>query len=112
MNLKYIDEGIANGIANLLRVCKELNNDIVFKIYDSESFVGKSRDIDTILNMLDGGDEYISIHCCILADNGHLVEDLGWFGIAVGETDWLYNYKDCAFCTQVEKALDKLDSLC
>ena len=105
--LKYIDEEIANGIVNLLQVCKEQDDDIVFKVYDTESYVGKSADIDAVMNMIDGGDEQVSIHCCILADNGHLVEDLGWFGIMPYEYDWLYNYKDCEFCERVEKALDK-----
>lgn len=118
LQMSALSQENERGIATLLRICKEMDDDIVFKVYDTESYVGRARGIDSVLDLLEGGDEQVSVHCCILADSGELVEDLGWFGIMPYEWDgdWLYNRADNDFCEEVEerlkKALDKQENMC
>ena len=96
---KYIPQENADVIAKLINTCKSLNPEIIFKIYDTECLVYKSKnaDTETILNEMDGGDEELGINCYI---DGKCC---GWFGIMPYEdTDSvIYDYSDNEFTNRV-----------
>lgn len=71
---KYIPSENAEKITEFLNKCKEEYPEMIFYIYDTESFVCKSQNPDKILEKIDGGDEEIGINCWV---NGEMI---GWFG--------------------------------
>lgn len=95
----YISEENANLIKKLLEACNDERENISFKIYDTESCVIYSRNIDKIIDALDGGDEEIGINI-IDRDTKNC---LAWFGIFPYE-DFdcvVFDHSDNDFCNNI-----------
>ena len=98
---KYIPSENAEKIIELLNKCKEQYPEMIFYIYDTESFVCKSQDPDKILEEIDGGDEEIGINCWI---NGEMI---GWFGcFPYEEPDSIFfDCSDNNFCNKIYREI-------
>lgn len=91
---KYILENNEIIIRNLLTNCKNERVDIIFKVFDTETLVIKTNNVDEVINAIDGGDEEIGINCYDSEGN-----HLGWFGITPYETeDIIFDHTDNEFC--------------
>lgn len=98
---KYIPSENAEKIIELLNKCKEQYPEMIFYIYDTESFVCKSQDPDKILEEIDGGDEEIGINCWV---NGEMI---GWFGcFPYEEPDSIFfDCSDNNFCNKIYREI-------
>lgn len=94
---KYIPSENAEKIIELLNKCKEEYPEMIFYIYDTESFVCKSQNPDEILEEIDGGDEEIGINCWVNK------EMIGWFGcFPYEEPDSIFfDCSDNNFCRKI-----------
>lgn len=98
---KYIPSENAEKIIELLNKCKEQYPEMIFYIYDTESFVCKSQNPDKILEEIDGGDEEIGINCWV---NGEMI---GWFGcFPYEEPDSIFfDCSDNNFCNKIYREI-------
>lgn len=98
---KYIPSENAEKITELLNKCKEEYPEMIFYIYDTESFVCKSQNTDKILEKIDGGDEEIGINCWV---NGKMI---GWFGcFPYEEPDSIFfDCRDNDFCNKIYREI-------
>lgn len=95
----YIPEENAKVIRKLLTECKKENPELFFHIWDTESKIVKTKDIDKAIEAIDGGDEEIGINCYGADKNC-----LGWFGILPYEDDAecvIYDHSDNYFCNSI-----------
>lgn len=102
---KYIPEENAKLIKKLLEVCNNERENISFRIYDTESCVIYSRDIEKIIDALDGGDEEIGINVI----DRETKSALGWFGVLPYEDVeyMIFDHSDNDFCNNVFNKLYK-----
>ena len=105
---KYIPSENAEKIIELLNKCKEEYPEMIFYIYDTESFVCKSQNPDKILEEIDGGDEEIGINCWVNGENSWVNgEMIGWFGcFPYEEPDSIFfDCSDNNFCNKIYREI-------
>lgn len=95
--LKYIQPEQADTIRAVINACLKHEPEGFFKVYDTESFVIKSRSAEKILEALDGGDEEAGLN---FYANGKC---LGWFGVLPYEDDCIFDHSDNEFCNNIMK---------
>lgn len=102
---KYIQQENADLIKKLLEACNDERENISFKIYDTESCVIYSRNIDKIIDALDGGDEEVGINIIERETKNYI----GWFGVFPYEEteDMIFDHSDNDFCNNVWNKLFK-----
>lgn len=93
ISTKYIDKEQAQKIYKI--IVKGLETSDFVKVYDTESFVIKSKDADKIIDALDGGDEEAGLN---FYKGGVCV---GWVGILPYEEDVIYDHSDNEFCHSI-----------
>lgn len=100
---KYISQENADLIKRLMELCKEERDNILFKVYDTESCVTFTRNIDKVIDEIDGGDEEIGINII----ERETKNNLAWFGVLPYEekTYMIFDHSDNDFCNNVMNRL-------
>jgi hypothetical protein len=96
---KYISQENADLIKKLMELCNEEKENISFKIYDTESCVIYTRNIDKIIDEMDGGDEEFGINIVDRETKNYI----GWFGVLPYEDfdDVIFDHTDNDLCNNV-----------
>lgn len=74
---KYIPEENAKVIRKLLTLCKESKPDVLFRVVDTESHVITTKNIEKLIDEIDGGDDELTINCFDNVDGNFY----GWFSV-------------------------------
>ncbi len=94
---KYIPSNNEAVIRTLIANCNKQFPEVMFKVFDTESLVIATNDVDKIIDAIDGGDEEIGINCYDREGN-----HLGWFGVLPYEAeDIIFDHSDNEFCDTV-----------
>ena len=102
---KYIQQENADLIKKLMELCNEERENISFKIYDTERCVIYTRNIDKIIDEMDGGDEEFGINII----DRETKKCLAWFGVFPYEDfdSVIFDHSDNDFCDNVFNKLFK-----
>lgn len=98
---KFIPEENAKVIRKLLKLCKERKPSVVFDVLDTESRVIVTKNIEKVIEAIDGGDEELGINCFENRDY------YGWFGILPYEEldGVVFDNSDNEFCESITRQL-------
>lgn len=95
--MKYIDKDISETIICTLERCKSVCPNIKFKVRDTEEYLGLFDTPERVLEVIDGGDEIITIYF----KDDHTT--LGWLDVMPYEDIWsvIADYSDTDFCNLI-----------
>ena len=96
----YMPTENANKIMDVLNKALSIRNDLIFSVYDSSSYYGKSSDPHKIIELIDGGAEEIAIK--IRVKNTDNI--LGWLYLLPYECDVdciVFDHTDNEFCDKI-----------
>lgn len=79
--MKYIPGNNAKKIREVLESCKELGG-VIFQLFDSEGYLGTYRNVENVLEEMDGGDDCITVW---VMNKG--AGDLGYISFLPNEPD-------------------------
>ena len=96
--MKYIPENNAKKIREVLETCKELGG-VIFQLFDSDGHLGTYRNVENVLEEMDGGDDCITVW---VMDKGE--EELGYISFLPYEPepeDIILDYSNNTFIGRI-----------
>nr|DAT12628.1 MAG TPA: hypothetical protein [Caudoviricetes sp.] len=96
--MKYIPENNAKKIREVLETCKDMGG-VIFQLIDSDGYLGTYRNVENILEEMDGGDDCITVW---VMDKGE--GELGYISFLPNEPepeDVIMNYSDNTFIGRI-----------
>lgn len=96
--MRYIPENNAKKIREVLETCKDMGG-VIFQLIDSDGHLGTYRNVENVLEEMDGGDEEITIY---VMDKGK--GELGFICVLPYEPeseDVIMDYSDNTFMRRI-----------